>query len=211
MIYMHKNFYILVSTVVLSVLLTGCGEEKKQEGHKESVQSTTVKAEQASKIEITVNDNAQEIKVKEKKVDKTQSKSYYYDYNIKSEYDSNAKPANKDASVRAKPRTTIDANINVRSPYEKVQISMMVKKLSKTFRIKCSACHDDYANGIIGPSLLARDSDFIYNTIADFKSGKKSNPLMDDLIHMMSDDEIRTLADEIYLFNQEVKKMREKK
>jgi len=204
-----KKFSIF--TFTLLVFLTGCGEEKQPDKKQEKIQSTALKAEQAAKIEISVNKNAQEIKVKEKKTDKAQSKSYYYDYNIKSEYDLNAKPANKDAGVRAKPRTTIDANINVRSPYEKVQISMLVKKLSKTFRVKCSACHDDYANGIIGPSLLTRDADFIYNRIAEFKSGKKSNPLMDDLIHMMSEDEIRTLANEIYEFNQQIKEMREKK
>ena len=204
--YNDKRFHIF--TLALLVFLTGCGEKKKQE---EQVQSSAVKVEQAANIEISANDNAQEIKVKEKKVDKTQSKSYYYDYNIKSEYDPNARPANKDASVRVKPRTTVDANIHVRSPYEKVEVAMLVSKLSKTFRVKCSACHDDYANGIIGPSLLTRDADFIYNAIADFKSGKKSNPLMTDLINMMSNDEIRVLADEIYEFNKEIKKMKEKK
>ncbi len=204
--YNNKRFPIFA--LALLVFLTGCGEKKKQE---EQVQSSAVKVEQAANIEISANDNAQEIKVKEKKTDKTQSKSYYYDYNIKSEYDQNARPANEDASVRVKPRTTVDANIHVRSPYEKVEVAMLVSKLSKTFRVKCSACHDDYANGIIGPSLLTRDADFIYNAIADFKSGKKSNPLMDDLIHMMSEDEIRLLADEIYEFNKEIKKMKEKK
>ena len=88
---------------------------------------------------------------------------------------------------------------------------MLVKKLSKTFRVKCSACHDDYANGIIGPSLLTRNADYIYDKIAEFKSGKKSNPLMTDLINMMSDEEIRALADEIYEFNKQIKEMREKK
>lgn len=204
--YNDKRFHFFA--LALLVFLTGCGEKKKQE---EQVQSNAVKAEQASKIEISVNENAQEIKVKEKKTDKSQSKSYYYDYNIKSEYDPNAKPANEDASVRVKPRTTVDANIHVRSPYESVEVAMLVSKLSKTFRVKCSACHDDYANGIIGPSLLTRDADFIYNAIADFKSGKKSNPLMNDLINMMSSDEIRTLANEIYEFNQQIKEMREKK
>jgi cytochrome c553 len=204
--YNNKRFPIFA--LALLVFLTGCGEKKKQE---EQIQSAAVKVEQAANIEISANENAQEIKVKEKKTDNAQSKSYYYDYNIKSEYDPNAKPANKDASVRVKPRTTVDANIHVRSPYEKVEVAMLVAKLSKTFRVKCSACHDDYANGIIGPSLLTRDADFIYNAIADFKSGKKSNPLMDDLIHMMSEDEIRALANEIYAFNQKIKEMREKK
>jgi hypothetical protein len=207
--YNHKKFYLF--TLALLVFLTGCSEEKREEKQKENVQSAVVKAEQAANIEISTNENAQEIKVKEKKTDKGQSKSYYYDYNIKSEYDPNAKPANEDASVRVKPRTKIDANIHIRSPYEHVEIELLVKRLSTTFRIKCSACHDDYANGVIGPSLIARDAEYIYSKISEFKSGKKSNPLMDDLIHMMSDDEIHTLANEIYEFNQEVKKIREKK
>jgi cytochrome c553 len=202
----HKKFQVLTSGAALFVLMTGCGEEKKKETSKAESEAV-----QASKIEVITNENAQEIKVKTKSEDKKQSKSYYYDYNIKSEYDPNARPANKDASVRTKPRTTVDANIHIRSPYEKVQISMLVQKLSLTFRVKCSACHDDYANGIIGPSLLSRDSDYIYNKIADFKSGKKSNPLMNDLIKQMSDEEIRTLADEIYAFNKEIQNMRETK
>jgi len=202
----YKRGYLFASSLALLFTFTGCDNESKQE--KSKVQEHTT---QAAGIEITSNANAQEIKVKEKKVDKSQSKSYYYDYNIKSEYDPNAAPANKDAGVRSKPRTLVDANIQVRSPYEKVQISLLVKKLSKTFIIKCSACHDDYANGIIGPSLLSRDSDYIYDKIAEFKSGKKSNPLMDDLIHMMSNEEIRSLADEIYAFNKQIKQMREKK
>jgi len=201
-----RKLQILAPVAAALVLMTGCGEEKKNE-----ISKAESEAVQASQIEVVVNENAEEIKVKKKAVDENQSKSYYYDYNIKSEYDPNAKPANEDASVRVKPRTQVDANIHIRSPYEKIQISMMIQKLSKTFRIKCSACHDDYANGIIGPSLLSRDSDYIYNKIADFKSGKKSNPLMNDLIKMMSDEEIRTLADEIYVFNQAIQKSREKK
>jgi hypothetical protein len=204
----YRDKIFSVFTLALLVFLTGCGEEKKEN---KTVQSSSVKAEQAAKIEVSANENAQEVKVKEKKTDKTQSKSYYYDYNIKREYDPNAKPANEDASVRVKPRTKVDANINIRSPYEHVEIELLVKRLSTTFRIKCSACHDDYANGVIGPSLIARDAEYIYSKISEFKSGKKSNPLMDDLIHMMSDDEIHTLANEIYEFNQEVKKIREKK
>ncbi len=208
---MKPKKQICVSVLTLSALLmlSGCGGEKHNSATE--VKSSPPATEAAPKIEVVANKHAKEIKVKVKKKDLNQSKSYYYDYNIKSEYDPNAKPANEDASVRAKPRTKLDANINIRSPYEHVQIELLVKRLSKTFRIRCSACHDDYANGIIGPSLLARDADYIYSKIADFKSGKASNPLMDDLIKMMSGEEIRTLANEISAFNEEVKKIREKK
>ncbi len=193
---------ILLSSAL--ILFVGCGDESKEMTQK--VEETT-----APKIEIVANENAKEIKVEAHKLHaKDQNDTYYYDYNVKSEYDQNAQPANEDASVRVKPRTAIEANMNVRSPYEKVQIDMLVGKLSKTFRIKCSACHDDYANGVIGPSLLAKNSDDIFQSIADFKSGKKSNPLMDGLIDHMSEEEIRALADEIYAFNQKIREMRSK-
>jgi len=86
----------------------------------------------------------------------------------------------------------------------------LVKKLSKEFIVKCSACHNDYANGIIGPSLLNKTSEDILKSISDFKTGVKSNPLMDDLIKLMSDYEIKSLANEIYDFNNMIKEMKNK-
>ena len=195
---------LLAFGLAASVLMTGCGDNKSSE---ESSQKTAAPVSAAA-IEIVANENIGEIKVQEKGRDANLSKSYYYDYNIKSAYDQNAKPANEDASVRAKPRTTIDANMNVRSPYEKIQVSMLARQLSKKFIVKCSACHNDYANGVIGPSLLGKDSDFIFNTIMKFKSGEKENVLMTDLIKMMDEKEIKAMADEIYQFNVELEKMR---
>ena len=197
---------LLASSFLLLTTFSGCSDSKENTQSKQSVTSSS----SAGKIEVIQNENAQEIKVKEKNSDETQSKSYYLDYNLKHSYDENSQPANKDAGVRVKPRTSIEANIQVRSPYEQVKVSLLVRKLSKKFIVKCSACHNDYANGIVGPSLLGKDSDYIYNAIADFKSGKKSNPLMDDLIKMMSDDEIREMADEVNKFNKEIAQMRNK-
>ena len=195
---------LLAFGLATAVLMTGCSDDKSEQ---ESSQKAAAPVS-ASAIEIVENEKIGEIKVKEKGRDANLSKSYYYDYNIKSAYDQNAEPANKDASVRVKPRTAIEANMNVRSPYEEVQVSMMARQLSKKFIVKCSACHNDYANGVIGPSLLDKDSDFIFNTIMKFKSGEKENVLMSDLIKMMDDKEIREMADEIYQFNIELEKMR---
>ena len=103
------------------------------------------------------------------------------------------------------PRSEIDANMHVRSPYEEVKISMMVKRLSKDFIVKCSACHNDYANGIIGPSLLNKDADFIFNSIMKFKSDKNANVLMTDLVNQMDKKEIKKLANEIYEFNKQIR------
>ncbi|MEN4053495.1 MULTISPECIES: hypothetical protein [Sulfurimonas] len=201
-----KSLY-LASSFILIVGFSACSDNSQEKSQK---QKATQTASVTPKIEIVQNSDAHAIKVEQKSRDKTKGSSYYYDYGEKSEYDQNAQPANKDASVRVRPRTAIDANMNVRSPYEEVQVSMLVKKLSKNFIVRCSPCHNDYANGIIGPSLLERDADFIYGRIQDFKTGKKSNPLMNDLINMMSDEEIKSMANEIYNFNKEIKQMRNK-
>ncbi len=199
-----QNILITSSFLVIAAF-SGCSENSQEDKQKEDLQKASSETPQ---IEVIANENAHEIKVQQKHSDANQSKSYYLEYNIKSEYDPNAQPANKDASVRVKPRTSIDANMHVRSPYEKLQVSLLVNKLSKKFIVKCSACHNDYANGIIGPSLLSKSSDEIFNKIADFKSGKKSNPLMNDLIKMMSDEEIREIADDIYEFNKQIEAIR---
>jgi len=201
---------ILTSSIVLLTIFIGCSDNKEESNIQQKDSATSLST---PKIEVVKNENAKEIKVAEKKIIKRKgnhAKAFYYDYNINSEYDQNAQPANKDASVREKPRTSVEANMNIRSPYEEVQVSLLVRKLSKKFIVKCSACHNDYANGIIGPSLLGKDVSYINSKIQDFKSGKKSNPLMNDLINMMSDKEINEMATEVYKFNQEIKQMRNK-
>jgi len=199
---MKKNLFY-ISTVLLLVILTACSSDENKGSKKE----TEVKVATASGIEVVKNTNSKEIKVKQKEHDK-KDKQYYFDYDIKSKYSQNARPANEDASVRVKPRTVVDANIHVRSPYEKVQLSLLVRGLSKEFIVKCSACHNDYANGIIGPSLLGKDADFIIKKINKFKNDKTANVLMTDLVNKMDDKKIKELANEISRFNKEIQKMR---
>ncbi len=182
------------STFLLFTLFTGCSDNSKD---KSVLKSASIASQSAAapQIEVIKNKNAQEIKVASKTASEDQSKSYYYSYNT-------------DSATNIQQKTAIDANMNVRSPYEKLRVSLLVKKLSKKFIVKCSACHNDYANGIIGPSLLGKSSDYIYDAIANFKTGKKKNVLMTDLINMMDDKEIRKLADEIFEFNEQIKEMR---
>lgn len=182
------------STILLFTLLTGCSDSADD---KSTTKSSSAVSESASapQIEVIQNENAKAVKVASKTAGEDQSKSYYYNYNNQS-------------AVNEEQKTAIDANMNVRSPYEKLKVSLLVRKLSKEFIVKCSACHNDYANGIIGPSLLGKSSDYIYDAIAKFKTGEKKNVLMTDLINMMNDKEIKKLADEIFKFNEEIKEMR---
>jgi hypothetical protein len=174
------------------LLFSGCSSEKKEQ---EETQTPTTK-------EIKVTKNVVKIE-KSKDNSKQNSGQFYYSYNKK-----NDKEVAKYNSETSKVRTTIDAYLNIRSPYERVRITLMIKRLSKDYIIKCSPCHDDYANGVIGPSLLDKDGEFIYNRIMDFKTGKRKNTLMKELVSQIDDEKLKSIAEEIANFNKEIRKMR---
>lgn len=193
-----KKILFLTSLVIGSTIFSGCGSNDKKDAN-QTKQTSNIATATTSSIEVSKNENANEIKVAPKAKD-GENRAYYIDYGS----EKNVQVENK------KPRRALDANINVRSPYEKVQLSMLVKGLSKDFILKCSACHDDYANGVIGPSLLGKSSQYIYDKIQKFKSDKTVNILMSELVMGMSDKEIKDIADEIFKFNEEIKKLKEK-
>ncbi len=194
---------ILLSAAVI-LLVSGCSDKKEEQKPAEKKAVTTQQA--PLKIEVEKNENAQAVKVEEKEIKKDKNETYYFNYNgAKQKYDPSSQPANEDAKLRVPARSQVDANLHVRSPYEKVKISLLVKQLSKDFIVKCSACHNDYANGIIGPSLLDKNAEFIYNSINKFKNNKDANVLMTGLVNQMSDEEIRKIADEIYEFNKQIR------
>lgn len=196
---------ILLSTAVILVI-SGCSEKKEEQ---QTVEKKELITQAPLKIEVQENVNAKEVKVVEKKKEKKENETYYFNYNgVKTAYDPSSQPANKDANVRETPRSELDANMHVRSPYEKVKISLLVKKLSKDFIVKCSACHNDYANGVIGPSLLDKDADSIYKSINKFKNNKDANVLMTGLVNQMSDAEIKKISNEIFEFNKQIRNLK---
>ncbi len=180
-----------ISLICTALIIAGCGSSDKES-----------EATQTSASKIIVTQNAVDTKV-DKKESKENSGEFYYSYNKEKNSTYNANDS--------KQRTTIDAYLNIRSPYEKVRITMMIKRLSNDYIIKCSPCHDDYANGVIGPSLLGKDGEFIYNRIMEFKSGKKKNVLMRELISQIDNKKLKSIADEIANFNKEILKMRREK
>ena len=186
-----KNIFI----AALTVALIGCGssDNKESKSAKESKENSTPK--------IKITQNAVDTTVKPKK-SKENSGQFYYSYN---------KEKNSTQDESSKRRTTIDAYLHIRSPYEKVRITMMIKRLSSDYIIKCSPCHDDYANGVIGPSLLGKSGDFIYKKIMEFKTGKKKNVLMKELVSQIDNKKLKSIADEIANFNKEILKMRREK
>ena len=188
----------IVFTCVISgvLLFSGCGEKKKK-GEAEKTETPTA-------IKVTKNAVRKDAK---KELSKENGGQFYYSYN-EEDKSKEAKEIDKYNSETNKVRTTIDAYLNIKSPYERVRITMMIKQLSKDYIIKCSACHDDYANGVIGPSLLDKDKGFIYQRILDFKTGKRKNVLMKELVSQIDNKKLEEMAQEIAKFNKQIRKMR---
>ncbi len=189
---MHKRWKTALIAVAAAGLFAGCGDEGD---HKPPNAKT-----EDGRPQIKVTAGAVKMD-KTREVSKENSGQFYYSYNKE-------KGAEEEAP---KTRTTIDAYLNIRSPYERVRITMMIKRLSKDFIIRCSPCHDDYANGVIGPSLLDKDGDFIYGRLIDFKTGKRDNVLMKELVMQIDDAKLKSIADEIATFNKQIRKMREER
>ncbi len=191
---MHKRYTFWIP-VAAALVLSGCGggSDDGTAGHAPASPPTEAPAT------IKVTKGAVDTTVKEAP-SKENSGQFYYSYNK----EKNATYNSEDT----KTRTTIDAYLNIRSPYERVRITMMIQRLSKDYVIKCSPCHDDYANGVIGPSLLDKNGTFIYDRIQAFKTGEKDNPLMKELVSQIDDTTLKALADEIANFNKEIRKMR---
>ncbi|ARR01790.1 monoheme c-type cytochrome [Campylobacter vicugnae] len=98
---------------------------------------------------------------------------------------------------------SIGAIAFTRPPLQSINKALLRGQLSKNFITKCSACHDDYANGIIGPSLLDKTGQQIYDMIIAYRTKTKANVLMADLVKSMDDKEVADIANEISQFNEQ--------
>ncbi len=195
-----KNIFMF--TVAFALLFTGCGEKKKE--------NSATNNESPGKITVTNNVVKKDTT---KEVSKENSGEIYYSYNQEGQT-KEAKEIEKYIKQSSNPKTEVGAYKNVRkplSPVSLIKLEQMKQKLSKNYILLCSACHSNYANGIIGPSLLDKSQKFIYQRITAFKTGKKKNVLMKELVSQLSDKQLQSLAGEIAKFNKEVQKMRMEK
>jgi cytochrome c553 len=61
----------------------------------------------------------------------------------------------------------------------------------------CGGCHNPDGNSIIpeNPKLAGLDAKYIARQLADFKSGKRTSPIMSTIIPMVDEKEFKSLAD----------------
>ena len=184
---------VLFSLGTALLLLSGCGSDK----------GTNQTEGVADSQGIVVTEGA--VKALKKETNsKENSGQFYYSYNKEKKED-------QYNSEESKTRTELDAYRDIKSPYERVQITLMIQQLSPDYRLLCSACHDDYANGVVGPALLDKNATFIFKQIQAFKTGEKKNPLMKQLVNRIDEKRLKAIAKEIERFNREIKEMRSKR
>jgi len=83
--------------------------------------------------------------------------------------------------------------------------NMAAFKVSPLYKQKCSSCHGVNGEGIIGPKLIGDSAEKVYQNLIDFKSGKRKNYVMYGLLSKMDDEQLKSLSDEIGLFEQKLK------
>ncbi|AXX87886.1 monoheme c-type cytochrome [Malaciobacter marinus] len=178
-----KKVLLIFSTIL--IIFTGC-EDKKDIDDK--------------KIK---NNNTPKIKIIEGK-DKIKNENPFITYDL----DGNKKIKVSPDGVETDLTKEIGALSTIRNSYENLNNRILAKTLSKNYIVKCSACHDDYANGVIGPSLIQKSEKEITNMIKAYKNKTKVNELMKYLVSQMDDEEIKSLAKEISNLNKEVQRQK---
>lgn len=177
---MKKLFIIFIAII----FLVGC--EKSEDKNKADENSSNL----ASQNSIVIKKGDQNI---------TKNSDQFINYDIKGQRQVSF-TINNENNITTK---DIVAHSNIRNPYQKVNLSLVKKTLGRNFILKCSACHNEYANGVIGPSLLSKTSDEIYKMIIKYKNTPGANVLMSELVNKMSETEIKEIANEIYEFNKQ--------
>jgi len=89
-------------------------------------------------------------------------------------------------------------------------------EVSDDYKKKCSSCHGVNGSGmqngkkLMGPKLIGQNSDEIYQKLVDFKSGRKENIIMKGLLLNLSEEDLKTFADEIGTFQAKKEALAEK-
>ena len=174
---------VIIPLIAAALIFVGC--EKSEDKAQEAASEQGAKVATSASIKVEKNENNES----------ANKQNEFIKYDMHGE--KRVKFGLEDNNVSRQ----IGALAMVKSPLQTINLRLIKGRLSKDFITKCSACHDDYANGIIGPSLLTKSEDEIYKMINAYKNKEKVNVLMRDLVKKMDESEIRKLAKEISDFN----------
>jgi cytochrome c553 len=82
---------------------------------------------------------------------------------------------------------------------------MSAFEVSPLYRRNCASCHGINGEGGIGPKLVGKSEEYIYQALEDFRTGKRKNYVMYGLLQNMKDEQLKELAKEIASFAEKLK------
>ena len=205
---MKNSIKFYLCSLAAALLLCGCGDD----GDSNSAAASSAGQNSVSQGSASSNSASQSVEqnhtakprisVKSGEAPKKDDKFVSYDFYGERKVNFNL---NGDVNETTK---NIVAYSSIKNQYENLNFDLMKKRLGHDVILRCSACHDDYANGIIGPSLLDKTDAQIVDMIKKYKFKEKPNPLMVQLVNGMSEQQIETMAKEIYEFNRQFKEQK---
>jgi cytochrome c553 len=168
--------------LIIVLLATGCGKTDEQASIPETPGQITVISGEAVPVDA--------------------ERDRFLAYDLKGEHIIRYAPSGEET---AESRNVAPYVVVRNMPYAAIHNSLKMKRLSKNFIVLCSACHDNYANGVIGPTLLGLSGDEVYDMIVKYRTDQVKNVPMRELVRKMDDKEIRFIAEDIAKFNEEVR------
>ena len=111
----------------------------------------------------------------------------------------------KDIVVETPKQTPVISSVVVKKEDDSSKLKALQDKagsggtfgVSKEYKKRCASCHGVNGKGIIGPNISGKSSEFIYTKLLDYKAGRLENPVMKGLVMNLSEETLKTLADEI--------------
>ncbi len=76
-------------------------------------------------------------------------------------------------------------------------------KVSQAYKSKCASCHGVNGSGeqngkpLMGPKIFGQSAEVLYQKLIDFKAGRKENVVMKGLLMGLSQEDLKTFAEEI--------------
>lgn len=173
-------------SLTVSLLLTGCGDDKKEKVA-ENVPAATAPGK------ITVHAAAE---------NKEETRPDFRNYDVRGQSQIKYAPEGQEVTQEVKNVQVVVAARN--NPYGSILANLSAKRLSKKFIVLCSACHDDYGNGVVGPSLIGKSSQEVREMIDKYTKDPNANVLMTDVVNRMTPQEVDFIANDLARFNAEV-------
>lgn len=75
-------------------------------------------------------------------------------------------------------------------------------KVSDNYKRRCASCHGIDGKGAVGLPIFGQSAEEIYTKVLEYKSKKRTNPIMRSAVAHISEETIKELAQEISKFKE---------